>query len=379
MAESKEDKKKKKTDISTLKEDIKKIKDSNIIKDKDKEIVKRIDRFFKDFEDVVDEKDKKKAVKNFKEKTFRSLDKNDLKTYIGKPKKEFLLIDEKYNQNVEPAYFWVLGFMRDDLGIKDVQKLIDTYSASEASAFAKSMGQSLGAIQDRVTQNMRSIGQLLKELFQMVREIRILDEKVMLYEEGLKMGNVRENSAEITLKGQYIDLVEGGATSPSSIYGLATKVGFSLLPDLFFRTHVFEPEEVGKIVQQLKFNEKVKEVLARKLRAYAGWRKTTYQTLSHRRNFMVKYLRQHYNAIKLNMQWLKPYLKTMQRLEQKPGAERKPDLIAAVEQAFMEIELFATIKKFGKYNAITDVNFTFRTNPEMMYDAQMQYRKPSHT
>ncbi|MBW3017085.1 hypothetical protein KY316_01830, partial [Candidatus Woesearchaeota archaeon] len=175
------------------------------------------------------------------------------------------------------------------------------------------------------------------------------------------------------------DLVEGGATSPSSIYGLATKVGFSLLPDLFFRTHVFEPEEVGKIVQQLKFNEKVKEVLARKLRAYAGWRKTTYQTLSHRRNFMVKYLRQHYNAIKLNMQWLKPYLKTMQRLEQKPGAERKPDLIAAVEQAFMEIELFATIKKFGKYNAITDVNFTFRTNPEMMYDAQMQYRKPSHT
>ncbi|MBW3017308.1 hypothetical protein KY316_02960, partial [Candidatus Woesearchaeota archaeon] len=204
MAESKEDKKKKKTDISTLKEDIKKIKDSNIIKDKDKEIVKRIDRFFKDFEDVVDEKDKKKAVKNFKEKTFRSLDKNDLKTYIGKPKKEFLLIDEKYNQNVEPAYFWVLGFMRDDLGIKDVQKHVDTYSASEASAFAKSMGQSLGAIQDRVTQNMRSIGQLLKELFQMVREIRILDEKVMLYEEGLKMGNVRENSAEITLKGQYI-------------------------------------------------------------------------------------------------------------------------------------------------------------------------------
>ena len=129
----------------------------------------------------------------------------------------------------------------------------------------------------------------------------------------------------------------------------------------------------------MKFNAKVKEVLKRKLRAYAGWRETTKRTLEHREKFTIKYLRSHYNAILMNIQWLKPYLKQIQRLSKLPGAEEKPDLLAAVEQAYMEIEIFGKGKPVGDIIPVVDVYFTFRTNPEMMYDQQMQYRKPVHT
>jgi len=376
--EGKEDKTAKYT-VSELKDRIEKAAKNAKDSEKNKKTVEAINRFFKDYEALLEEKDRAKVMPDFKKKMFRGMEKDNLKAYIGNPHKTFTLIDEKYSQNIEPAYFWVLGFMKDDLKIEKIEKVVDTYTASEASAFAKSMGQSLSAIQDRVSGHMRTIGQLVKELFQMVREIRILDERLELYEEGEKVGNKKENAAEITLKGMYIDLVEGGAQSPSSVYGLATKVGFALLPDLFFRTHIIDPDKVGDEVAKMQFNEKVKEILSRKLRAYAGWRKTTYTTLKHRKNFMVSYMKQHYNAILLNVQWIKPYLKTVKRLTSKPGGEEMPDIVAAIEQAYMEIQILANIETYGNYNSIVDVSFKFRTSPEMMYDSQNQYRKPSHT
>ena len=54
------------------------------------------------------------------------------KKLIGDPLKTFKLVDEKYGRQVEPVYFWLLGFLRDQLGAKTVTKLVDTYSASES-------------------------------------------------------------------------------------------------------------------------------------------------------------------------------------------------------------------------------------------------------
>jgi hypothetical protein len=337
----------------------------------------RISSAISSYLESIKEKDEKKKLEQ-KKRILRVLSKSQKEAFIGKPHKEFNLINEKYNENIEPSYFWALGFMRDDLkDITQIEKVLDTYSASEGSAFAKSMGQSLSAIQDRVVATMKGIAQLVKELFQLVREVTIIKEKLDLYRSGEK----GDDAAEITLKGQYIDLVEGGANSPSSVYSLASKVGFALLPDLFFRTHIFDKSKVDSVVEAMRFNEKVKEVLKRKLRAYGGWRETTKRTLEHREKFTVKYLRSHYNAILMNLQWLKPYLKQVRVLSKMPGAEEKPDILAAIEQAYMEIEILGKAKPIepSKVMPVVDVYFTYRTNPEMMYDQQMQYRKPVHT
>jgi hypothetical protein len=376
LAEDKKVKKKEEGDpVSRLKSELESIrKNKDIpIDQKDKKINSKISSYLKSLE--IPEDPKKADIPKLQ--VLRTLSKKDLDTFVPKPHKTFLLINEKYNENIEPTYFWVLGFMKDDLKIGDVQKIVDTYSASEASAFAKSMGQSLSAIQDRVVATMKGVSQLVKELFQIVREVRVLKEKLDLYRSGEK----GDDAAEISLKGQYVDLVEGGAQSPSSVYSLATKVGFAILPDLFFRTHIFDKTKVNEKVEKMPYNEKIKEVLKRKLRAYAGWRESTKMTLEYREKFTIKFLRTHYNAIMMNLQWLKPYLKMTRRMALKPGVEERPELLAAIEQAYMEIELLACREpsKVGKYIAVSDVEFTFRTNPEMMYDQQMQYRKPSHT
>ena len=50
----------------------------------------------------------------------------------------------------------------------------------------------------------------------------------------------------------------------ASVYGLSQTVGFTLLPDLFFRVAPKGPEDVDIVVDSLEFNLKVKEVLKRK-------------------------------------------------------------------------------------------------------------------
>ena len=116
------------------------------------------------------------------------VDAKDRKAFIGGVLKTYKIIDEKYGRQVEPVYFWVLGFLRDSLGAKTVTKLTDTYSASESSQFGKNAGQGLAATQDRVAANLRTIAQLIQHLFRIVRELSVITERLHLYYEGEKVG-----------------------------------------------------------------------------------------------------------------------------------------------------------------------------------------------
>ena len=45
------------------------------------------------------------------------------------------------------------------------------------------------------------------------------------------------------------------------------------------------------------------------------WKEKTYQELTTREKFVLKYLRQHYNTIKLYMNWIRPYLRNVKDLQ----------------------------------------------------------------
>ena len=107
---------------------------------------------------------------------------------------------------------------------------------------------------------------MVKELFQLVRELRILDERIAYYkgaeEQLTKPLGQRRKSDEITLKGMFIDLVQGGAKSAASVYGMARELEFTTLPDLFFDAPPFKSvDEMEDYVNKLEFNKKVLEVL----------------------------------------------------------------------------------------------------------------------
>ena len=293
------------------------------------------------------------------------------------PARRYRLHYEGYNISIEEPYFWTLHYLRYFGGFPRIDKITDVFAAAENSAFFGASQQRIGLQQDKVSQFLATIGKMVRELFQLVREMRILDERLSYYADSYTNSPSAE-SAEITLKGIWVDLVEQGAKNPASVYGMAREVQFTTLPDLFFSTNPKKQEDVDVVVDKERgqFNRKVKEVLKRKLRAYLAWKEHSYEELKNRRKFTLKYLRQHFEIIRMYMIWVKPYLKNIQRMQLDQSKTDTPDLIAAFESSMIEIETLA-IKPSGPVNQCILMHYLFRTRPEMSYSQEYQ-RGPLH-
>lgn len=300
-----------------------------------------------------------------------------IKTGYPAPARRYRLYYEGYNVSIEEPYFWTLHYLRYFGGFPRIDKITDVFAAAENSAFFGASQQRLGLQQDKVSQFLATIGKMVRELFQLVREMRILDERLSYYADSFTNSPSAE-SAEITLKGIWIDLVEQGAKNPASVYGMAREVQFTTLPDLFFSTHPKKQEDVDIVVEKERgqFNRKVREVLKRKLRTFLAWKEHTYEELKNRRKFTLKYLRQHFEIIRMYMTWVKPYLRNIQRLQLDQSKTETPDLIVAFESSMIEIEILA-VKPAGSVNQCILMHYLFRTRPEMSYTQEYQ-RGPLH-
>jgi hypothetical protein len=90
----------------------------------------------------------------------------------------------------------------------------------------------------------------------------------------------------------------------------------------------------------------------------------------------LKYLRQHFEIIKMYMTWVRPYLRNIQRLQLDQSKTETPDLIIAFESSMIEIEILA-VKGSGKVKQCILIHYLFRTRPEMSYSQEYQ-RGPLH-
>ncbi|MBS3114891.1 hypothetical protein J4448_07365 [Candidatus Woesearchaeota archaeon] len=315
---------------------------------------------------------------NEKSEEFRS---STIKTGYPAPSRRYRLHYEGYNISIEEPYFWTLHYLRYFGGFPRIDKITDVFAAAENSAFFGASQQRLGLQQDKVSQFLATIGKMVRELFQLVREMRILDERLSYYADSYTKSPSAE-SAEITLKGIWVDLVEQGAKNPASVYGMAREVQFTTLPDLFFSTHPPKQEDVDVVVEKERgqFNRKVREVLKRKLRSFLAWKEHTYEELKNRRKFTLKYLRQHFEIIRMYMTWVKPYLKNIQRMQLDQSRADTADLIVAFESSMIEVETLAVkpVKIAGvDINQCILMHYLFRTRPEMSYSQEYQ-RGPLH-
>jgi hypothetical protein len=322
-----------------------------------------------------------------------------MKTKFPKPKKRFRLWWENFNLSVEEAYFWTLEHMKTKCAMPYIVKTEDVFSAAENSAFFGVSQQRIGLQQDKVSQFLATIGKMVKELFQLVRELRIIDERTEYYQESYTASdNKKATASEITLKGIYIDMVEGGAKNPASVYGMARELQFATLPDLFFSTQPRQSSDVNRVVDALLFNDMVKRVLKRKLYAYLKWKEHTYEELRNRREFTLKYLNQHWEVIRMYMNWVRPYLRHVKRLTMDEDKMRTPDLISAFEGSLIEIEFLAYQLPIGQLTekaqgemwqaaggrqnhtmyACVLAHFLFRTRPGMSYQQEGYNRGPLH-
>lgn len=300
-------------------------------------------------------------------------------TGYPKPALRYKLHVEGYQISIEEPYFWVLHYLEYMQGFarNEIEKITDIFAAAENSAFFGASWQRIGLQQDKVSQFLATIGKMVKELFQLVRELRVLDERLGYYVDSYTT-SPSSKSAEITLKGIWIDMVEQGAKNPASVYGMAREVQFTTLPDLFFDAPPMKQEDVDVVVQKKygQFNRKVREVLVRKLRTYLAWKDHTFEEMKNRRVFTLKYLRQHYEIIKMYMNWVKPYLKNLERLTMDQEKMKSPELLVAFETSMLEVEILA--HKGGDVQSCILCHFLFRTRPEMSYQQEGYQRGPLH-
>ena len=342
--------------------------------------------FLSSFLDIKKEEEKKKEVKPLGEEAKG-----------GKyPKDGFRLIIDTFSSGVEANYYWFLRFMenKEDFGLRlsgergRVEKLKDVFAAGEASALWGSIEQRKSLQQDKVSGYLATIGKMIKDLFQIVRELRILDERLDYY----KGYNSKNDASCIALKSVWIDLVEGGAKNPGSVTGLASQVGFVILPDLFYKVHPQKEEDIQPMMKKFEeyhINDKVLEVLKRKLIQFLTWKNKTEKELNDRRKFTLKYLRQHFNVIRVYINWLKPYLTNINRLQM--GTDNDPHLVSSFETSKVELELLGVKtmyeektpngllidRQYKKYFPCYLVKFRFVALPEMSFQKEYQ-RAPMH-
>ncbi len=287
------------------------------------------------------------------------------------------LIFQSYNLPMEEPYYSLVKLLKTDFSFDRMIKIVDSFAASESSSFFGSNAQRLGIQQDKASQFMATIGKMVKELFQILRELRILDERLSLYNKSY----CGEESSEVTLKGTWIDLVEGGAKNPASVWGMANELGFSLLPDLFFSVNLKNADEVEGEVNRLKdkedFSMQLVNVLARKLKAYYTWKDHTFKELKTRRKFTIKYLKQYHDAINLYISWIKPYLDNIRGLHMSNKLKGHIEVVSGFESSMMEMEFLATKSDAGNFKPIIIVNFSYRTRPNMNFSNEYN-RGPTH-
>ncbi|MBS3115893.1 hypothetical protein J4482_04730 [Candidatus Woesearchaeota archaeon] len=294
-------------------------------------------------------------------------------TAYPKPLIRHFLVYESFGSSIEESYFWMKDMLHD-LGYTEFEKIVDTFTASEQSAFFGSAQQRLGIQQDKAVQYLATIGKMTKELFQIVRDIKLLEEREDMY----KLASAEDDGAEKALKGVWIDFIDNGpqGIKASSVYGLASQIGFTVLPDLFFAAPAnIKQAEVSNYVKSLDFNEKVKTALVRKLEQYVAWRDATAKEITSKKKFTIQYLRQHYDAIKLYTDWVKPYLRNVKRLGMDPEKQLSADIVGAFEGSVVEIEVLA--KKPGNPHACVLMTFYYRTRA-IMQTGQDYQRGPAH-
>jgi len=298
---------------------------------------------------------------------------------------------ESWHQSIETYYYWCTNFL-GDLGFPVIDKISDIFTAAEHSSFYGAAAQRLGLAQDKVQQYLATIGKMVKDLFQLVRELRWIDERLEIYRgafghdrDGKKIGEPTKGS-EQTLKGLWVDLVDGvvqGQRTGSNLFVMAQQLQFTALPDLFFQIHPRKMEELDRVVedQAKEFNLPLRNLLKRKLAQYLAWKTSTYDEMRTRRKFTLDYLRQHYAVIRLYINWIKPYIKHIERLSGEQNLLNNPRLIAAFESSLVEIEILGrhkTAKQKEQFVCIL-LTFEYHTKPSMQYQGDAGYhRGPIH-
>jgi hypothetical protein len=262
------------------------------------------------------------------------------------PYQKYSLSYKAENFVMEEMYSWMVGHAMNDWSMPFIHKITDIFSASQSSAQFGDMGARLTAQQNQASQLLATVNNMSKDLFKKVRELRQIRERLGYYKKADETDlATRKTSAargaENTLKDVWITVVEGGTEGPGSVYGMARKVGFTILPDLFFQAPPLTKDEVKKYAEALKeeYNPTVVLALERKLFQFIHWKDTTHQELDFKEKYSKRMIYQHWQNMKTYLNWIKPYLKNIKSLSSNADLNDAYGIISSFQGSMSEVEV----------------------------------------
>ena len=286
--------------------------------------------------------------------------------------KEYKLIYDAFGKTLEPVYFWILDFLRHQIGY-NVEKTEESMSATVVSQFFGEMGTRRTALERRASELLGTINTVVKSIINLLYDLKEFDERLAMYDD-LHKG---DDSAEKDLKRVWMDEVDVKKGTGSLLALSANeKYQFVTLRDAFFSAKNI------KNIDEMDLNVRVKNILKSRYKEYEKWLERSERELRQRRKIELTYLKSQVESLKLYTKWARPYLRSIKMLGFKDLDPSNADIVSAFNQAQVEVGIRAFKKVFlyeklreRKYSesmksekgpmmyAIIEVKFNFRSSP----------------
>ncbi|MEM4248445.1 MAG: hypothetical protein QXH80_04180, partial [Candidatus Nanoarchaeia archaeon] len=307
----------------------------------------------------------------------------------GDPVAKYVLSYDSFMETLEPMYYWLLDFLRENLGYK-VDKTADYFAASEASGFYSEMGMRRTALEKRASELLATINAVVKSIINLVYDMREFELRFKHYDDLKSSDKDISKNGDLSLKTIWlteVDMKKGAA----AINMLVQNLNFVLLRDAFVALTVPYSEdtkklksEMAKKIKEMDITEITKRILEPRIMEYIDWRALSEKELRKRYEVEKAYLKSQVDALKLYTRWARPYLIGTQRLipaefQELSTTARDAEKLAAAEIAtpfdvmHIYIELLAKkeVDKAGKQEikvsdenkmyAVIELRFAFRS------------------
>ena len=220
--------------------------------------------------------------------------------------KSLKLIYDSFGEGLEPSYYWILDFLREDLKYK-VEKIYDQFVSAESSGFFGELGARRTAMEKRAMELMQTIGVLIKSVLQLLWDMKEFELRLDHYDKLKSKNKEEQEAAEGALRAIWlteVDIKKGRG----SINMLAQDLNFVTLRDAFMVVKSVDD------VKKMDLNDRVKRILKYKLKEYVDWRKRSEAELRKRSQVEKAWLKSQANALKLYTKWVRPYLIATKKL-----------------------------------------------------------------
>ena len=292
---------------------------------------------------------------------------------------EYRLIYDSLNEGLEPIYYWLLDYMSDSspggLGL-EVRKGDEWMNVSASSGYFGEIGQRATLMQQKAMEYLGAVNAVIKSILNLIYDLREFKIRIESYDDANSEEDNKKDMAIKSLKGIWMDQVDA-RKGRASINLLTQDLQFVTLRDAFF--YINNKEEVDR----LDLNDRVKNILKRKLEEYNRWHSNSEIEIRKRYEIERAYLKSQVGTLQLYSNWIKPYLLAAQKLKiQKMDAKSltNPSVVNAFSNMEMEIKLYGKkevkpenvhdslrdIQLDKKYYAIVEVTTNFRSVPSAL-------------